>query len=136
MFGAELRAEADEHPVLLTESPLNPKANREKMAEVMFEHFGVPALCIAPNAVMSLIASGRYTGVVVDCGHSVCNIVPIYEGFVLSEAVHQLPFGGQDLSTYLMELLIQRGCPITNKNLSQVNEMKEWVLFTKMNICI
>jgi actin len=61
-FNKELRVNIEEHPVLLTESPLNPKSNREKMVEIMFEGFEIPATYIAIQAVLSLYASGRTTG--------------------------------------------------------------------------
>ena len=79
-FYNELRVARGEHPVLLTEPPINPKANREKTAQIMFETFNTPALYLANSAVLSLHASGSTTGLVVVSGHGSTHVVSVHKG--------------------------------------------------------
>lgn len=133
-FYNELRVDPQCHPVLLTEAPLNPKKNRERMAQVMFESFGVPSMYVAIQAVLSLYASGRTTGVVMDSGDGVSHIVPIYEGFALPHALWRLNLAGRDLTEHLMRLLLERGHSFTSSSDREiVRELKEKLCYIALD---
>jgi centractin len=112
--------------VLLTEAPLNPCQNRDKIAEIFFETFRAPALFFAPPAVLSLYASGRTTGVVLDVGEGVTHAVPVYEGFALPHSVTRSDVAGRDVTRQMQLLLRRSGLSFTTTaEADLVKTMKE-----------
>lgn len=98
-----------QHPVLLTEPPLNPRSNRDTAAQILFETFNVPALYTSIQAVLSLYASGRTTGIVLDAGDGVSHAVPVYEGFAMPSSIRRIDVAGRDVTEYMQTLLRKSG---------------------------
>ncbi|KAJ3085360.1 Actin-2 [Quaeritorhiza haematococci] len=108
VYSEELKTLSEEHPVLLTEAPLNPRQNREQAAQIFFETFNVPALFMSIQAVLALYASGRTTGIVLDAGDGVTHAVPVYEGFAIPNAIRRVDIAGRDVTEHL-QLLLRKG---------------------------
>lgn len=124
-FNEKLQTDTQGRKVLLTEPPMNPKSNRQRMCEVMFEEYGFGGVYVAIQAVLTLYAQGKSsrplspgvslspaglaTGVVVDSGDGVTHVVPVYEGFALPHLTRRLDVAGRDVTRYLIKLLLMRG---------------------------
>ena len=125
-FYNELRIDCKEQNILLTEPPLNPRKNREKMAEIMFEEFEFPGIHISIQAVLSLLASGKTTGVVLDSGDGVTHVVPVYEGFVNPMSVKRINVAGRDVTENLVRHLASTGYSFrTSAEQEIVRDIKE-----------
>lgn len=104
-FENVLRVEPDERAVMLAESPLASKRQRERVTQAMFETLGVPALYQHPSAALAMFAAGRTTGCVLECGHSLTCALAIYEGYCLPHTAMRLGIAGRDVTDHLVKLL-------------------------------
>jgi len=150
-FDEKLKVDPRGRKVLLTEPPMNPKVNRQRMVQVMFEEYGFQGVYVAIQAVLTLYAQGEIgpvvmtqsadhpgrrpgltTGVVVDSGDGVTHIVPVYDGYALPHLTRRLDIAGRDVTRYLIKLLLMRGYAFNRTaDFETVREIKEKLCYVR-----
>lgn len=103
---------AEATSIFLVESIKTTPAERDKWAKLFFEVSHAPSICFMNSATLSIFASGRTSGLAIECGAGCTSTVPIFEGFPLKHSVISVDFGGQDMSYQLQGLFHERNIPI------------------------
>ncbi|CAE8622091.1 unnamed protein product, partial [Polarella glacialis] len=127
----ETQSRLSQHPVLITEAPLNPIKHKELLVQHLFDEFDVPAVQVVHSGALALYSTGSRTGLVIDVGHGVAQTVPIYDSFILPHAVCRRDYGGQDLTVNLASILRKECgfCSNSAADFKVVEEIKEKLCF-------
>ncbi|GFO03762.1 actin, muscle [Plakobranchus ocellatus] len=126
MFFSELKISPEQHPILISDPPFNPKGHKEKFVQVMFENYQVPAFFLAFEPMLCLLSTGRNQGTLLNIGEGYTSVASFWESHSPFHAVSRHDFGGKDLTLYLRQLLHQRGYSFTTTSeLEIVREIKE-----------
>ncbi len=134
-FYERLQEDTTGKKILLTEPPMNPLKNRERMCEVMFEKYNFGGVYVAIQAVLALYAQGLSSGVVVDSGDGVTHIVPVYESVVLSHLTRRLDVAGRDVTRHLIDLLSRRGYAFNRTaDFETVRQIKEKLSYVSYDL--
>ncbi|XP_075403168.1 uncharacterized protein LOC142445330 [Tenrec ecaudatus] len=108
-FYQVLHVAPDQHPLMMTEPPVSSSSYKEKVSQIMFETFNIPALYLANQGVLALYSCGKTTGMTIESGDGMTYFVPIFEGCPLRQSIMKLDIAGQDLTLYLLKLLSESG---------------------------
>lgn len=133
LFHAEMKIRPEEHAVLVSDPPLSPTTNREKYAEMLFETFCTPAMHIAYQSRLSMYSYGKTSGLVVESGHGVSYVVPIYEGYTMPSITERVDYAGSDVTQYLMNLLNEPVKRFTEKHWNIIESIKEHHCFASLD---
>jgi len=112
VYSKSLSAVPEYHPLLMSEPPWNPRNKREKLAEIFFEKYQVPAFFLAKNAVLAAFANGRSTGIVVDSGATHTSAIPVHDGYVLTQGIVKSPLGGDFITLQCKQFFDDNGIEV------------------------
>jgi actin-related protein 2 len=128
------KSDKSDKRVLLTEPALNPKKNREKMGEYMFEKFNFGRIMFEYQALLTLMAEGNRTGAVLDSGDGCSHIIPVYEGIIQHDSIKKMNIAGRHVTKRLIELMMHRGYSFNESaDFEQCREIKEDLCYATIN---
>jgi len=136
-FFERMKIQPENHKILLTEPPMNPKQNQASMLQNMFEVYGFQAAKVNIQAMLVLYAQGLMTGVVVDCGDGVTHVIPVWEGVCPPGLIKRLNVAGRHITRYLIKLLQVRGYAFNRTaDFETVRQIKEKLCYVGSDIAL
>ncbi|XP_025088716.1 actin-like protein 6A isoform X2 [Pomacea canaliculata] len=121
-YGKSIKSEASLHPLLMSEPAWNTKSKREKLTEIMFEKYNIPAFFLCKNSVLSAFANGRSTALILDSGATHTSAVPVYDGYVLTHGIVKSPLAGDFMTIECRKLMDELGVEVVPPYLIQSKE--------------
>ncbi|CDW84717.1 actin i [Stylonychia lemnae] len=112
-FSNELKVASEEHNVIMSEVPFQSPADREKLAQLMFETFNVSGFYLANLGLLSVQGSGRQSGIFCESGAHMTHTIPVSDGVVITSAIQRAEFGGKDINELMIKLLSDKGYSFT-----------------------
>ncbi|XP_063003353.1 actin-like protein 9 [Elgaria multicarinata webbii] len=125
LFYHDLKVAPEDHALLMSDPPLCPTTNREKLVEVVFESLNSPGMYVAYQSVLSVYAHGKISGLVVDTGYATTHTVPVHEGYNLPHATERMDIAGVNMTSFLMDLLKDTGHYCDERMFSVVDDIKQ-----------
>lgn len=104
-YNRSIKSESCLHPLLMSEPAWNTKAKREKVTEIMFEKYNIPAFFLCKNSVLSAFANGRSTALILDSGSTHTSAVPVYDGYVLTQGIVKSPLAGEFITMEIKKMM-------------------------------
>ena len=133
IFTDKLKVDPFEHKVIFTEPLINPKKNREKLVEIMFETFNVLGVSVILQVISDLYAAGKFTGFVVDSGEGLTQFAAIGDGYVLSESSMKINLSGGEATNYMLKLLQELGLNLIIDEKGKAKEIKEKACYVALD---
>jgi actin beta/gamma 1 len=133
-FYNELRVVPEQHPTVISEHPLSPKYNRERMCQIFIEMFNVPAYCAVPAPILATYGMGHSVGTCVDIGDGVLTVMPVQYGRVFKSTIRRVHLAGRDLTHYLTRMLHNRGFYLNrSSDFETVRDVKEKLCYVALH---
>ncbi|KAK2568226.1 Actin-like protein 6A [Acropora cervicornis] len=136
IYAKDIKSESSLHPVLMSEASWNVRPKREKLTELMFEKYNIPAFFLCKNAVLTAFANGRSTGLVIDSGATQTSAVPVHDGYVLQQAIVKSPLAGDFIMAQCRQMFEEKNVEIAPPYVIATKEVSKEggpAIFTKKN---
>ena len=124
-FSTRMKISLAEHPILLSEKPLNPKQDRTNHTELLFETFGACAIQFGIETTLAVYGANNGSVLIVSCGEGASCVQPYEYFFTSKRATRRYNIGGQDTTESLRELLSERGVYLSAQQADIAKQMKE-----------